>query len=72
MWGGQVAPLAAGEGVDDPDEVIALAETVVEPVAVAEGDAPAVRRPGGGAGRAVRGQWRGQQAFLPGGEVPHE
>ncbi|CUW33202.1 hypothetical protein TUE45_pSRTUE45c_0570 (plasmid) [Streptomyces reticuli] len=72
VGGGQVALLGARAGVEDADEVIALAETVVEPVAVAEGHVPAVGRPGRGARRPVGGQRPGQHPLLTGAEVAQQ
>lgn len=61
----------AGGGVDDPDEVEALAEALVDAVAVAEGDVPAVGRPAGAAGETARAEGCREDPFGAVGQVAH-
>ncbi len=72
MRGDRVQSVRAGRGVDDADEVVALAEAEVEAVAVAEGEVAAVGRPAGPAGQTARAERRRQHPFRTGREVPDD
>jgi len=62
----------AGGRVEDPDEVVALAEALVEAVAVAQGHPAAVRRPAGAAGESAAAERCGEHLFGAVGQVAHQ